>query len=164
LPGLERLPQERLPLRRKASLADRSPVVSSRLLGFGIPSQAVRIAIIRTGKMGRGFASALSSRHEVVFGSRDPGRASKVVRSTGAAATGPYAETAAGAEVVILAVPWHAMEETLARLGDLSGSVGAQRILCTDRGNEAGPSHDQCGATAGHMSYRSSPEGARTGR
>jgi NADPH-dependent F420 reductase len=83
----------------------------------------VRIAIIGTGKMGRGFASALSSRHEVVFGSRDPGRATRVVRSTGAIAAIPSAEAAAGAEVVILAVPWHAMEETLARLGDLSGSV-----------------------------------------
>jgi hypothetical protein len=57
-------------------------------------SQAVRIAIIRTGKMGRGFASALSSRHEVVFGSRHPGRASKVVRSTGAAESS-LADTAA---------------------------------------------------------------------
>jgi 8-hydroxy-5-deazaflavin:NADPH oxidoreductase len=33
------------------------------------------------------------------------------------------AEAAAGAEVVILAVPWQAMEETLGRLGDLDGTV-----------------------------------------
>jgi predicted dinucleotide-binding enzyme len=83
----------------------------------------VRIAIIGTGKMGRGFATALSSRHEVVFGSRDPGRAEKVVRSTGAAGATSPAEAAAGAEVVILAVPWQAMEETLARSGDLGGAV-----------------------------------------
>ncbi|HEU4424589.1 MAG TPA: NAD(P)-binding domain-containing protein [Pilimelia sp.] len=83
----------------------------------------MRIAIIGTGKMGRGFAAALSSRHEVVFGSRDPGRAGKVVRSTGAAGAMSPAEAAAGAEVVILAVPWHAMEETLARSGDLDGTV-----------------------------------------
>jgi NADPH-dependent F420 reductase len=83
----------------------------------------VRIAIIGTGKMGRGFATALSPRHEIVFGSRDPGRASKVVRSTGAAGTAAPAEAAAGAEVVILAVPWKAMEETLASLGDLSGTI-----------------------------------------
>jgi predicted dinucleotide-binding enzyme len=31
------------------------------------------------------------------------------------------AEAAAEAEVVILAVPWQVMEETLARLGDLRG-------------------------------------------
>jgi NADPH-dependent F420 reductase len=83
----------------------------------------VRIAIIGTGKMGRGFATALSSRHEVVFGSREPGRATKAVRSTGAAGAMSPAEAAAGAEVVILAVPWQAMEETLVRLRDLDGTV-----------------------------------------
>jgi NADPH-dependent F420 reductase len=83
----------------------------------------VRIAVIGTGKMGRGFASALSSRHDVVLGSRDPGRAAKVVRSTGAQGAMPPAEAAAGAKVVILAVPWKAMAETLAQLGHLEGTV-----------------------------------------
>ena len=74
--------------------------------------------------MGRGFATALSPRHEVVFGSRDPARASKrVVRSTGAAGAWSPAEAAAGAKVVILAVPWHAMEDTLESLGDVSGRI-----------------------------------------
>jgi 8-hydroxy-5-deazaflavin:NADPH oxidoreductase len=73
--------------------------------------------------MGRGFATALRARHEVVFGSRDPEKAGKVVRATGAAAAVSPAEAATGAEVVILAVPWQAMEETLARLGDLDGTV-----------------------------------------
>jgi predicted dinucleotide-binding enzyme len=35
----------------------------------------------------------------------------------------PPAEAAAGAKVVILAVPWKAMAETLAQLGDLEGTV-----------------------------------------
>jgi 8-hydroxy-5-deazaflavin:NADPH oxidoreductase len=83
----------------------------------------VRIAIIGTGKMGRGFAAALSSTHEVVFGSRDPARAGKAVRSTGAAGATSPADAAAGADIVVLAVPWRAMEETLARLGDLDGTV-----------------------------------------
>jgi predicted dinucleotide-binding enzyme len=84
---------------------------------------AVRIAIIGTGKMGRGFATALSSRHEVVFGSRDPRRAGKAVRSTGAAGAVSPDEAAVGAQVAILAVPWHAMDEILGRLGDLAGTV-----------------------------------------
>jgi 8-hydroxy-5-deazaflavin:NADPH oxidoreductase len=83
----------------------------------------VRIAVVGTGKMGRGFAAALSARHEVVFGSRDPDRAAKVVRSTGAAAALPPAEAAAGAKVVVLAVPWSAVEETTRRLGVLAGTV-----------------------------------------
>jgi predicted dinucleotide-binding enzyme len=45
----------------------------------------VTIAVIGTGTMSRGFATALSSRHEVVFGSRDSDRAGKAVRATGAA-------------------------------------------------------------------------------
>lgn len=73
--------------------------------------------------MGRGFATALSARHEVVLGSRDPGRAGKVFRLTGAAGVMSPAEAAAGAEIVVLAVPWQAMEETLVRLGDLGGTV-----------------------------------------
>ena len=73
--------------------------------------------------MGRGFATALSARHEVVFGSRDPGRARNVVRSTGAGGAMSPAEAAADAEVVILAVPWRAMEETLTPLADLGGTV-----------------------------------------
>jgi predicted dinucleotide-binding enzyme len=83
----------------------------------------VRIAVIGTGKMGRGFAAALQREHEVVFGSRDPEKAGKVVRSTDAAGATFPAEATAGAEVVILAVPWQAMEETLARLGALDGPV-----------------------------------------
>lgn len=92
-------------------------------MGSGIISDAVRIAIIGTGKMGRGFAGALASRHEVVFGSRHPDRAKKITRSTGAAGAMSSAEAAAGAEVVILAVPWQAMKETLTQLGDLERTV-----------------------------------------
>jgi 8-hydroxy-5-deazaflavin:NADPH oxidoreductase len=73
--------------------------------------------------MGRGFATALSSRHEVVLGSRDPGRAGKAVRATGAAGAVSPDEAVVGAEVVVLAVPWQAMDETLGRLGDLAGTV-----------------------------------------
>jgi predicted dinucleotide-binding enzyme len=83
----------------------------------------VRIAVIGTGKMGRAFATALSPRHEVVLGSRNPSRAGKVVRSTGAAGVAVAAEAATGSDLVILAVPWHAMEATLAQLADLDGTV-----------------------------------------
>lgn len=83
----------------------------------------MKIAVIGTGKMGRGFASALSSRHKVVYGSRDPARAAKVVRATGAAGAASYAEAASGADIVILAVPWKAMDETLPALGKLTGKV-----------------------------------------
>jgi predicted dinucleotide-binding enzyme len=83
----------------------------------------VRIAIIGTGKMAKGFAKALSPAHDVVLGSRDPERARSVTASTGAAEAVRYADAVARSDVVILTVPWHAMEETLAELGDLDGVV-----------------------------------------
>lgn len=83
----------------------------------------MKIAIIGTGKMGRGFAQALARRHQVVIGSRDPFRAAATAAKTGAAGGGTYAVAAANADVVILTVPWQAMEDTLGQLGDLAGAV-----------------------------------------
>jgi 8-hydroxy-5-deazaflavin:NADPH oxidoreductase len=84
---------------------------------------AVKVAIIGTGKMGRGFATALASKHEVTVGSRDPDRARKVASATGAARGAAYAEAAADAEVVILTVPWPAIDDTLGQLGELNQTV-----------------------------------------
>jgi 8-hydroxy-5-deazaflavin:NADPH oxidoreductase len=83
----------------------------------------MKVGIIGTGKMGRGFAAALSGTHDVTVGSRHPERARRTASQTGAAGGASYAEAAAGADVVILTVPWSAMEETLAELGDLRGAV-----------------------------------------
>jgi 8-hydroxy-5-deazaflavin:NADPH oxidoreductase len=83
----------------------------------------MKIAIIGTGKMARGFATALSSQHEVVFGSRNPDKAAKVVAATGAAHATSYEDAASSADLVILAVPWKAIDETLSQLGKLDGTV-----------------------------------------
>lgn len=83
----------------------------------------MKVGIIGTGKMGRGFAEALSASHEVTVGSRDPERARTVAEKTGASGGATYADAAANADVVILTVPWSAMEDTLAELGDASGTV-----------------------------------------
>jgi NADPH-dependent F420 reductase len=83
----------------------------------------VKVAIIGTGRMGRGFATALAPTHEVTVGSRDPDRARKAAAKTGAARGATYAEAAADAEVVILTVPWAAMDDTLGQLGELPDTV-----------------------------------------
>jgi 8-hydroxy-5-deazaflavin:NADPH oxidoreductase len=83
----------------------------------------VKVAVIGTGRMGRGFATALAPRHQVTVGSRDPDRARKTASRAGAARGASYAEAAADAEVVILTVPWHAMDDTLAQLGELDQKV-----------------------------------------
>jgi len=83
----------------------------------------VKVAIIGTGRMGRGFATALAPKHQVTVGSRDPNRARKTASKTGAAAGAGYAAAAADAEVVILTVPWPAMDDTLSQLGELDQTV-----------------------------------------
>ena len=83
----------------------------------------MKVAIIGTGRMGKGFASALVPRHEVTLGSRDPARAGRAAAATGAARGATYADAAAGAEVVILTVPWDAIEDTLDQLGELDRTV-----------------------------------------
>jgi 8-hydroxy-5-deazaflavin:NADPH oxidoreductase len=85
--------------------------------------EAVKVAVIGTGRMGRGFATALAPKHQVTVGSRDPNRASRAASATGAARGATYAKAAADAEVVILTVPWAAMEETLGQLGELNGTA-----------------------------------------
>jgi 8-hydroxy-5-deazaflavin:NADPH oxidoreductase len=84
---------------------------------------SVKVAIIGTGQMGRGFATALAPKHEVTVGSRDPDRARKVASVTGAARGAGYAEAAADAGVVILTVPWPAIDDTLGQLGELDQTV-----------------------------------------
>ena len=83
----------------------------------------MKVAIIGTGRMGRGFATALAPRHEVTVASRDPDRARKTASATGATRGTTYAEAAADAEVVILTVPWEAMNQTLDQLGELHETV-----------------------------------------
>jgi NADPH-dependent F420 reductase len=84
---------------------------------------AVKVAVIGTGRMGKGFATALAPKHEVTVGSRDPDRARRVASVAGAGRAATYAEAAADAEVVILTVPWHAIDDTLPQLGELNGTV-----------------------------------------
>jgi predicted dinucleotide-binding enzyme len=73
--------------------------------------------------MGRGFAEALAPAHEVVVDSRDPERAGSVASKVDVAAGASYADAVADADVVVLTVPWSAMDETLEQLGDLQGTV-----------------------------------------
>jgi len=84
----------------------------------------MRIAVIGTGRMGTGLATGFAKAgHEVVFGSREPSGAADAVQQAGATGAASHAEAAQGAEVVVIAVPWVAVEETIPQLGDLSGKV-----------------------------------------
>lgn len=78
----------------------------------------MKIAIIGTGRMARGFASALAPKHEVTIGSRDADRASAAASATGASRGATYADAAADAKVVILTVPWHQERRRLSHIGE----------------------------------------------
>jgi len=74
--------------------------------------------------MGTGLATGLAKAgHEVVFGSRDPDSAADSVQASGATGAVGYAEAVQDADVIVLAVPWVAVEETLPQLGDLSNRI-----------------------------------------
>lgn len=85
------------------------------------------IGIIGTGDMGDSLGVRLAGMgYNIVYGSRDPEgeKAQGVVRQTGhgAYATGQR-EAAQAGDIVILAVPWPAMETVAQNLGSLDGKI-----------------------------------------
>ena len=84
----------------------------------------MRIAIIGTGSVGSALATGWSGDHEVVLGSRRPDEpdVEALARELGARALRP-GDAVRGADVVVLAIPWDAAQETVRELGDLAGAV-----------------------------------------
>lgn len=106
----------------------------------------MRVAIIGTGGVGTALARGLTGKgHSVTLGARDP--ASPKVRAladeTASTAARP-SEAAGDADLVILALPWAAVEAAVADLGDLSGKIV---IDCT---NPLGMVDGAFGLTLGH--------------
>jgi predicted dinucleotide-binding enzyme len=87
----------------------------------------VKITVVGSGGVGVGLAKAWSGLgHSVVIGSRSPesDRVVGLVASLGndVSAVG-LAESVTDADVIVLAVPWSAVEDSIAALGDLSGRM-----------------------------------------
>ena len=87
----------------------------------------MKIAILGTGSVGSALGTRWSKAgHSVTFGSRRPD-SEKVLELLEKCAPGTKAvaarESIAGADLVLLAVPWPAARQTLADLGDLGGRV-----------------------------------------
>jgi predicted dinucleotide-binding enzyme len=85
----------------------------------------MRIAIIGTGNVGGAIARGLAGKgHQVVLGARDLEKpeVKALAKAAGAGLAHPDA-AAAGAEVVVLALPWRVAEGAVKALGDLSGKV-----------------------------------------
>lgn len=85
----------------------------------------MKIAIIGSGHIGAGLARAWARKgHGVVFGARNPGEPAlaKLCAELGAGAA-TVGEAAAGGEVVVLAMPYGALDDVLAAAGDLTGKL-----------------------------------------
>jgi NADPH-dependent F420 reductase len=75
----------------------------------------MKIAIIGTGNVGSALGTTFSNAgHDVVFAAQDHAKAEKLARQVGADAAATSADAVAGADVVVLAVPYGALE-TVAR-------------------------------------------------
>lgn len=85
------------------------------------------VAVIGTGDMGDTLGPRFSGLgYRVIYGSRDP-QSEKVkglvARTGNHAKAATPAEAAAEADIVVLAVPWPAMETVAQNLGDLGGKI-----------------------------------------
>lgn len=106
----------------------------------------MQIAIIGAGAVGSALARGLARKgHQLTLGVRDTGDAAvqALAAETSATLAAPAAAVA-GAQVVILALPWTAVEAALAGLGDLTGRIV---IDCT---NPLGMVDGALGLTIGH--------------
>ena len=92
-----------------------------------VPLMAETIAVIGTGNVGGALGPAFAAQgHDVVYGSREPGRAdvqALVARTPGNAGAALPAAAVVGADIVVLAVPGAAAEAAVLSLGDLSGKI-----------------------------------------
>jgi len=98
-------------------------------VGMAAPTlvSAETIAVIGTGSVGGALGPRFAELgHAVVYGSRTPDRedvqALVAVTSADASATTP-ADAAQSADIILLAIPWTAVEEVIVSLGDLSGKI-----------------------------------------
>ncbi|MGI9271077.1 MAG: NADPH-dependent F420 reductase [Woeseiaceae bacterium] len=85
------------------------------------------VAVIGTGDMGDSFGPRLAALgYQVVYGSRNPNsdKVKALLELTGHNATAAtQKEAAQQADILLLAIPWPAMETVAQNLGDLSGKV-----------------------------------------
>jgi predicted dinucleotide-binding enzyme len=83
----------------------------------------MRIAVIGAGAMGAPLARRLAAAgHSVVIGSRDAARARTIADEVGATPAESLAGAAAASDVVVLTVPWRAVQEIVPGL-ELDGKI-----------------------------------------
>lgn len=98
------------------------------------------VAVIGTGDMGDSLGPRLAGLgYPVIYGTRDPQseKVQQLLAQTGNGAKAASAAEAAGAaEIVILAVPWPAMDSVAQNLGDMKGKVLIDISMPSDEGED----------------------------
>lgn len=91
----------------------------------------MKIGIIGTGNMGKGLGQILVEKnYEIMFGSRDPVNVLKLANSFGSNVSGgTYADAVQFGDIIILAIPWSSVKESIEAAGDLNGKI---LIDCTN--------------------------------
>jgi NADPH-dependent F420 reductase len=111
----------------------------------GIPAAAMEtgkptVAVIGTGDMGDSMGPRLAGLgYPIVYGTRDPGsdKVTQLLARSGKDAKAASAfEAASVADIVVLAVPWPAMETVAQSLGDLKGKVVIDISMPSDQGED----------------------------
>ena len=130
--GLVVFPRKYLEAVSKKAMVAKRPLNYALLIviigsTMAAPVTAETIAIIGTGQVAGALGPEFAGLgHTIVYGSRDPSRdeVKELVERTGhgTSAMTP-AEAAAGADMVVLAVPGDAIEAVTKSLGDLSGKI-----------------------------------------
>ena len=96
-------------------------------VAWSIATSAETIAIIGTGEVAGALGPEFAAQgHDIVYGSRNRDRdevRELVARTGGDASATTQADAVDGADIVVLAVPWYAVEEVVANIGDLSGKI-----------------------------------------
>jgi 8-hydroxy-5-deazaflavin:NADPH oxidoreductase len=115
----------------------------------------VNIAIIGAGRIGGNIARRLAGGHQLTLAfSRDEDRLRSFAAEIGATAATP-ADAVAGAEVVVIAVPWGVLPEAVGQTGSLGGKI----VIDTTNQFGAGPKPQE-GQTAAAFNAARMP-GAR---
>lgn len=83
------------------------------------------ISIIGAGNMGKGLAGLFArAGYDVVIAARNPARAAEAANSAGAKTrAASVSEAAKASDIIVLAVPFGAVAETLAEAGDVDGKT-----------------------------------------
>ena len=108
-------------------------------------ANAETVAVIGTGDMGDSLGPRFAKLgYEVVYGSRNPesDRVRSLVKKTGNNASAKsQKEAAQQANIVLLLIPWPAMETVAQSLGDLSGKIVVDVSMPFEQGDDGYPQH-----------------------